>query len=405
MAEKDLASGLIEKINNDFDKNILQDKRVDVLNEKRGSGKATYKDAYDYAESVGNARAKALSGNINSAAIPEGKMYYGTAKKVMTDSLTTDHNMITDYAADVQEAYNKKAGISLKAQKADVDEDRIDGFAQRMAAEENIDDLAWILKEPVVTHARSVVDDNIKKNAEFQHKAGISATVKRDSAAKCCDWCADLGGEYTYPNVPREVFQRHDHCKCTVDYEGKKLKAYSSGGKAHTFRDPDEIRRPSRSSGSGRSAKDRKDWHGYKTKEEYVNRFVRQQRINNMEKAGFYFSKDGGIITSKDRKPIQMDLQFFANKSKQYGKKIGKHAKDYGLDPSKAEDREKMVSIIDNIHRNSDEVRIGHWRGQEEDVLFHIKGNDVVITKQNEEFITVLKDGADNSGVKNARRR
>ena len=100
-----------------------------------------------------------------------------------------------------------------------------------------------------------------------------------------------------------------------------------------------------------------------------------------------------------------MDLQFFADKSKQYGKKIGKHARDYGLDPSKAEDREKMVSIIDNIHRNSDEVRIGHWRGQKEDVLFHIKGNDVVITKQNEEFITVLKDGTNNSGVKNAGRR
>ena len=47
---------------------------------------------------------------------------------------------------------------------------------------------------------------------------------------------SNLEGDYTYTNVPREVFQRHDHCKCTVDYEGRKLKAYESGGKAHTFR-------------------------------------------------------------------------------------------------------------------------------------------------------------------------
>ena len=100
---------------------------------------------------------------------------------------------------------------------------------------------------------------------------------------------------------------------------------------------------------------------------------------------------------------INVELQFFASKEKQYGKKIGKHAQDFGLDASKEEDRLKMEHIIADIVSNKDEIRIGSWRGQHDDVLFFVKGNDVVITKTDGEFVTILKDGVKNSaGVKNA---
>jgi hypothetical protein len=98
-----------------------------------------------------------------------------------------------------------------------------------------------------------------------------------------------------------------------------------------------------------------------------------------------------------------IDLQFFASKEKQFGKKIGKHAQDFGLDPSKESDRNTIRTIIDDIVANAEEVRIGFWRGQANDVLFHIRGEDVVITDQNNEFITILKGGINNGRVKNAR--
>ena len=94
------------------------------------------------------------------------------------------------------------------------------------------------------------------------------------------------------------------------------------------------------------------------------------------------------------------------NKSgKQFGKKIGKHAIDYGLDPGNPNDRLKMNDIIDNIVKNSSEQRIGDWRGQNEEVLFFIKENDVVVSKQDGEFVTILKGGIENARVKNARKR
>lgn len=238
----DIAPKLIENVNKDFADNLAADKNATALSEKLAAGQARYEDAYKYAESVGNARAKAFEDQISPEVLPEGKMHYNIASRLMTDSLTTDHEMIADYAAGVQKAYNEEAGINLKALKADVNEDRIDGFVERLSSEDVFDDVSWILQEPVVTHARSVVDDTIKKNAEFQGRAGIKATVIRNADPKCCKWCSDLAGDYVYPSVPREVFQRHDHCRCTVDYKGRRLSAYNSGGNrgSHTFRDMGE---------------------------------------------------------------------------------------------------------------------------------------------------------------------
>lgn len=102
---------------------------------------------------------------------------------------------------------------------------------------------------------------------------------------------------------------------------------------------------------------------------------------------------------------IKLDLQFFATKEKQFGKKIGKHAKDYGLDPSKEADREKMYEIIDDIIENYSEKRSGSWRGQEKEVDFYIKGEDVVVCSKEKEFITILKGGVSNARVKNARNK
>ena len=89
---------------------------------------------------------------------------------------------------------------------------------------------------------------------------------------------------------------------------------------------------------------------------------------------------------------------------KQRGKKFGKHCSDWGLDPSAASDREKLEDIIHDIVLSRDEIRIGKFNGQANNVLFYIKGEDVVITNQNNEFVTVMKGGITDGWVKDARR-
>ena len=89
--------------------------------------------------------------------------------------------------------------------------------------------------------------------------------------------------------------------------------------------------------------------------------------------------------------------------SRQYGKKIGKHARDYGLDPSKPTDRKIMDDKIADIIANKDDYAKGEWRGQDGLCSFYIKGNDVVVVNANNEFVTIMEGGVNNVRVKKAR--
>ena len=110
-------------------------------------------------------------------------------------------------------------------------------------------------------------------------------------------------------------------------------------------------------------------------------------------------SQENGIITIREiNEPLTI-----ANA--QLGKKLGKHIFEWGLNPQSSTDREKFIQIIYDIVLNHDKpIKIGEWRGQQEDVLFFIKGDDVVITKQNGEFVTIMKGGVNNGRVKDARK-
>lgn len=106
-----------------------------------------------------------------------------------------------------------------------------------------------------------------------------------------------------------------------------------------------------------------------------------------------------GLTTNNDDDIITLKIT-----KKQFGKKVGKHASDWGLNPKIKDDRDKMLDIVLDIRNNPTQpVRIGAWSGQKDEVLFYIKGNDFIITKQDGEFITIIKDGEDNGWLKKSR--
>lgn len=92
------------------------------------------------------------------------------------------------------------------------------------------------------------------------------------------------------------------------------------------------------------------------------------------------------------------------------GRKGGKHMKEWGLSPSSAEDRQKFLQISDEIRMNADEVRRVQWlfnanTGKRTvEVNAYISGNDVVLVDDDNNFITTMKDGAQNSRVKGGRK-
>jgi len=90
--------------------------------------------------------------------------------------------------------------------------------------------------------------------------------------------------------------------------------------------------------------------------------------------------------------------------SKQFGKKVGDHAKDFGLDPSDPTARAQIGDLIKDIGQNPQRSVPGTFRGQgpggaRGPVDFRIKGNDVVVTTPDGKFVTILKDGINNPSV------
>lgn len=82
---------------------------------------------------------------------------------------------------------------------------------------------------------------------------------------------------------------------------------------------------------------------------------------------------------------------------KQVGKKLRKHAREWGLDPSLKEDRDKFVEICNEIIENAERVSTGEWWGQDNSpcTFYEYDGNLVIVDSEGN-FVTVMRGGATN---------
>ena len=227
---EDIVPSLLKKIKSEFEGARLDSEVLKDLLSKLHHSKASYLDANQYAIEIGEILSKALGASLTNETLPDGKMYYNIAQRVLTDVLGRNHELVSDYAEQVQKNLNSEAKIGLAAQVPELNQDRIDGLVNRLASEESFDDVKWLLDDPIVNFSQSVVDDSIRKNVEFHHKVGLSPKIVRRVVGHPCKWCKSLEGSYNYPEVPKDIYRRHGKCRCTVDYHpgnGKKQNVHT----------------------------------------------------------------------------------------------------------------------------------------------------------------------------------
>ena len=229
---EDIVPSLLKKIKSEFEGARLDSEVLKALLSKPQHSKASYLDANKYAIEIGEILSKALGSSLTNETLPDGKMYYNIAQRVLTDVLGRNYELVSDYAEQVQKNLNSEAKIGLAAQVPELNQDRIDGLVNRLASEESFDDVRWLLEEPVVNFTQSIIDDSIQKNAEFHHKSGLQPEIVRKAAYHCCEWCQEVQGTYKYPRVPKDIYRRHKCCKCTVDYDPKSGKVQNVWSKA-----------------------------------------------------------------------------------------------------------------------------------------------------------------------------
>ena len=241
--ENDVLPGILQEVQERFERDFGKSEIVRNAFATLKAKKATYKTANEFAIEIGDILSKALGTSLSSDKLPDGKMYYNIAQRLLTDVLGRNHELVSGYARDVQKNLNDEAKIGLKVQVPELNQDRIAGIVNRFSSEENFEDVSWLLGEPIVNFTQSIIDDTIRKNAEFHAKTGLVPTISRHSTRRCCKWCDSLVGNYIYGEEPANFYRRHQHCRCIVDYDPKNGKTQNIWTKKWNSIDKEKVER------------------------------------------------------------------------------------------------------------------------------------------------------------------
>ncbi len=241
--ENDVLPGILQEVQERFERDFGKSEIVRNAFAALKAKKATYKTANEFAIEIGEILSKTLGASLSADKLPDGKMYYNIAQRLLTDVLGRNHELVSGYTSDVQKNLNQEAKIGLKVQVPELNLDRIAGIVNRFSSEENFEDVSWLLGEPIVNFTQSIIDDSIQKNAEFHHQSGLQPEIVRKSYFHCCEWCQEVQGSYKYPRVPKDVYRRHQHCRCIVDYDPKSGKTQNVWTKKWNSIDKERVER------------------------------------------------------------------------------------------------------------------------------------------------------------------
>ena len=219
MAE-DIVPELLEKIRNDFLVAVSEDGQTQKLLKKIRDGTANMDEASLFARRLGDMLADVLKQDITQDILPDGRMYYNIANRIIKPMLEENFDLANKAASMVQTVLDEKDSIYLNAMNGTFPEERVDTLVGAIS-EEGIEweEVERRMDEPVRNISQSFMDEFIRTNAQFRYQVGMKTQIVRKLAGGACEWCKNLAGTYEYPEVPDDVYRRHDNCRCTVTFK------------------------------------------------------------------------------------------------------------------------------------------------------------------------------------------
>ena len=230
----DIVPGLYQNIKKQFDGLVSSDMEIQtILNRQKES---TFADLYPLSERMGGYASSSLIDNYMAGELPDDTLYWNILERTMMPIMEDVHDIDNQMASAVQLLQDKDTGIGINPQKTEFPKDRIKDVMNKLTTltdDEGRMDLKKaesIIKRSLENISNSMIDDYIRKNAEFRYNAGLSAKIVRTSTGHCCKWCDKVAGIYRYPDVPKDIYRRHDNCRCRIEYvSGKKRDVIHSG--------------------------------------------------------------------------------------------------------------------------------------------------------------------------------
>ena len=205
----------------EFQMKFQQSPKLNNIQRVIDIGDATYQQANEFAIEVGEILASVFQENLSSDILPNGRMYYNIAKKVVEPMMVNNHFVIADNTKVIQTLLNHQANLGIQGQEPPLNQDKIDGIIERLSEEENFDDVKWILDEPVINFSQSIIDDAIATNVDFHKRSGLSPKIRRTAESGACNWCRSVSGVYDYGSEPPDFYRRHRYCRCIVEFNPK----------------------------------------------------------------------------------------------------------------------------------------------------------------------------------------
>ena len=242
MTEQERAAASAEhykRMRAELDRRLSLDPELRQLSKKIQNGSADFQDTFRYSEIVSNHIGRIMQENVGTITNPLGKQY-------VCEALLKDHyKAINDVLGEVQVQIDEKLDIHLNPVKPPCPIERIVQVAHALedptVPQKVIERRA---KAPVVNVSMSFHDDYIKENAKIRAKLGLKPTITRYGSG-CCKWCAEVAGRYRFGDQPKDVFRRHDNCKCTIIYDTQVLRGHQNedGGRSKKWEevDPKEV--------------------------------------------------------------------------------------------------------------------------------------------------------------------
>lgn len=239
---EDVVPGLLEKIQAYYNTRMGQDKRISRVNSRIRDGTATLMDAHTYAERAGVHLSNAMLQYMTAETLPNERIYYNIAERIVIPTLRENYDKINLTASDIQRIIDQKNKIGISTAMADFPEERIKGLVQKIADQDTLEkSLIW-LKEPIVNNSEAFFDDFVRKNAEVRSEIGLKTIITRTVFPGCCPWCEDMAGTYEYGKEPKDIYKRHENCRCEVIYQTERT-SQDVWSKSSWQSTPEELKR------------------------------------------------------------------------------------------------------------------------------------------------------------------
>lgn len=255
------------------------------------------------------------------------------ALEALSSSMQLDRDLIAEIAQGVQQRMYERAGVKLRAIKAEYNADAIRGVAQSVSGYQDIHDpeAQRSIKELLQSYGMGTVDDTIRRNAPIAEAAGLEPQIIRTTEAHStrtrrqivrgrtytsqyevpCQWCQELAGTYTYvsrASMDDAIFRRHKGCRCTCTYRFRRT-AQDAWDHSHTWQVAEERAREAVKQAAKEQA----------TKEEAAE--ARKAAVERITQAWGWSAKRAAITYNRDRELIeQIGLDAYLTIYKKEGK-------------------------------------------------------------------------------------